>query len=62
VVRVELQDPAAPSAAAQPTDCWSGAFSASSRLFDLNGEINSASTKHNSATIVVDDTANLVLT
>jgi xanthine/CO dehydrogenase XdhC/CoxF family maturation factor len=28
------------------------AFSASSRLFDLNGEANSASKKHNSATIV----------
>jgi hypothetical protein len=31
------------------------AFSASSRFFDLNGEVNSASKKHNSATIVVDD-------
>jgi hypothetical protein len=25
------------------------------KLFDLNGEVNSASKKHNSATIVVDD-------
>jgi hypothetical protein len=25
------------------------------RLFDLNGEVNSASKKHNSATIVVED-------
>ena len=30
------------------------AFSASSRLFDLNGEANSASKKHNSATIAHD--------
>jgi hypothetical protein len=31
-----------------------GSFSASSRLFDLNGEANNARKEHNSATIVAD--------
>jgi BRCT domain type II-containing protein len=31
-----------------------GRFSASSRLFDLNGETNSLKSKHSSATIVAD--------
>jgi hypothetical protein len=34
--------------------CRSRAFSASSRLFDLNGEANSVNKKHSSATIVAD--------
>src|SRR5207237_9875541 len=34
--------------------CLSAAFSASSRPFDLNGEANNASKKHNIATIAAD--------
>src|SRR5271166_5662322 len=34
--------------------CLSAVFSASSRLFDLNGEANSLKRKHSSATIAVD--------
>jgi hypothetical protein len=35
--------------------CRSAAFSASSRLFDLNGEANTAKTKQSSANIVCTD-------
>src|SRR3954470_19715169 len=40
--------------AARSADDRSAAFSASSRLFDLNGEANSLKMKHSSATIMVD--------
>jgi hypothetical protein len=54
---ITIDDPFRPGTLRRKTINWcrSAAFSASSRLFDLNGEANTAKTKQSSANIVCTD-------